>query len=212
MKEQRAKQHESWKPSAQNTFEKIILSSENNSISIFLGYLPGELTPSAEVFEQIWSMHPPEFREITIYGKKKPVPRWSQSYEHDYVYSGQVNNALPLPALLIPMLGWAQNNVDVKLNGLLVNWYDSSKGHYIGKHRDSTKGLVQGSPIVTISLGEQRTLRMKPWKQQGFEDIRLDSGSCAVIPWITNLEWTHEIPHKKKHTGRRISLTMRAFE
>jgi alkylated DNA repair dioxygenase AlkB len=212
MKEQSENLHFRWRPEVQETFKKISCSCENKSTTIYLSFLPSELLPSVEEFEAIWSLHPPTFTEIMIYGKKKPVPRWSQSYEHDYVYSGQVNNALPLPPALAPLLRWAQNNVDVRLNGLLVNWYDGSKGHYIGKHRDSTNGLVKGSPICIISLGEQRTLRMRPWKQKGAKDFSLENGSCAVIPWDTNLEWTHEIPHLKKNTGRRISVTMRAFE
>ena len=83
--------------------------------------------------------------------------------------------------------------------------------HYIGAHRDSREGLIEGTPIVTVSLGEQRTFRLRPWEGRGFRDFAAPHGSVFVMPWGTNLAWTHEVPHAAAHTGRRISVTLRAF-
>lgn len=102
--------------------------------------------------------------------------------------------------------------VDERLNGMLLNWYDGSLGHYIGKHRDSTKKLVHGVPIVTISFGEQRTFRLRPWKKKGTRDFAARCGSVFVMPFETNLAWTHEVPRSAKCQSRRISVTLRAFE
>jgi hypothetical protein len=33
-----------------------------------------------------------------------------------------------------------------------------------------------------------------------------------VMPWETNLDTRHEVPNPKCATGRRISITMRAFD
>ena len=95
---------------------------------------------------------------------------------------------------------------------MLVNWYDGNLGHYIGKHRDDTRDLVKGSPIVTISFGEERPFRLRPRKGNGFTDFPAREGAVFVMPWETNLEWTHEVPCHRKHQGRRISVTLRAFE
>ena len=57
------------------------------------------------------------------------------------------------------------DTVDDRLNGLLLNWYDGRLGHYIGKHRDSRVNMIHGAPIVTISLGEERSFRLAPWRR-----------------------------------------------
>ena len=62
--------------------------------------------------------------------------------------------------ILEPFLTWAKEAIDGRLNGVLVNWYDGSLGHYIGRHRDSRVNMVSGAPIVTISFGEERIFRL----------------------------------------------------
>jgi alkylated DNA repair dioxygenase AlkB len=93
----------------------------------------------------------------------------------------------------------------------MLNWYDGQKGHYIGAHRDDTRDLFEDSPIVTISLGQERIFRMRRYKQKDFKDITFRNGEVIVVPWNTNLEWTHEIPNLKKYDGKRISITLRAY-
>ena len=70
---------------------------------------------------------------------------------------------------------------------------------------------MPGSPIVTISFGEERTFRLRPWKGKGFTDFAATHGSVLVMPYETNLAWTHEVPARKKLEGKRISVTLRAF-
>lgn len=146
-----------------------------------------------------------------MHGKEVKTPRWQQAYGHSYEYTGSKNNALAIPSILEPFLAWGKLNVDQRLNGLLLNWYDGAAGHYIGPHRDSRTGLVPGTPIVTISRGEERIFRMRPWQGEGIRDTLLTDGSALIMPWGTNLAWTHEAPKFKKYTGRRISVTLRAF-
>ncbi|WP_020568985.1 alpha-ketoglutarate-dependent dioxygenase AlkB [Neolewinella persica] len=161
--------------------------------------------------ETLWELHPEEFHTLMMHGKEVKTPRWQQAYGYSYEYSGSRNNALPIPEILEPFLAWGQQNVDPRLNGLLLNWYDGTAGHYMGPHRDARKGLVPDSPIVTISRGEERIFRIRPWQGDGYRDTLLTDGSVLVMPWATNLSWTHEIPKMKKYLGRRISVTLRAF-
>lgn len=120
---------------------------------------------------------------------------------------------MPIPDLFAPWLRWARTAIEPRLNGLVVNWYDGQLGHYIGRHRDSTTKMLVGAPIVMLSFGEQRTLRLRPWKGAGnFADFRVADGAVVVLPYETNLAWTHEISKSKKCLGRRISITLRAFE
>jgi alkylated DNA repair dioxygenase AlkB len=114
--------------------------------------------------------------------------------------------------MLKPVLEWAQHKIDARGNGILLNWYDGTLGHYIGKHRDSTVNLVQGAPIVMVSFGDKRPMRFRPWNGAGYTDIRCENGGVIVLPWETNLRWQHEMPKSKSWHGKRISMTIRAFQ
>lgn len=178
---------------------------------VLAGSLPAELLAPADVFEQLWAIHPGDFHEIVMHGRKVLTPRWQQAYGADYHYTGNTNRALPVTPLMEPWLAWARQLVDPRLNGLLFNWYDGALGHYIGKHRDSTINMVRGAPIVTVSYGGERVFRLRPWRAEGMRDFRARDGAVFVLPYDTNKAWTHEVPHAARG-GRRISVTLRAFE
>ena len=179
---------------------------------IYSGVLPNHLRLSGPAFERLWNLHPDEYHEIKMHGRLVKTPRWQQAYGADYHYTGRVNRALPVPPILQPLLDWCRAEIDGELNGILLNWYDGSRGHYMGKHRDSTKNMVNGGPIVTISFGEERKFRLRPWKQSGMKDFSARDGTVFVMPYDTNLAWTHEVPASAKRQGRRISVTLRAFD
>lgn len=179
--------------------------------AVLVGRLPRALVPGAECFEEIWGLHPLTQDEATVSGRRVRLPRWQQNYERSYRYSGQVYASAPLPKVLAPIYEWSRAVVDERLNGMLANWYDGVRGHYIGKHRDSIRNLIPGSPIVTISLGEARSFRLRPWRGAGFIDLEATEGSVIIIPFDTNAAWTHEVPCRRRERGRRVSLTLRAF-
>jgi alkylated DNA repair dioxygenase AlkB len=177
------------------------------------GQLPGHLILQGERFEELWTKHPAEQPTGVMYGRTTRMPRYHQAYGRDYRFPGGGAPTLPVPPELLPHLEWATAAIDRGLNGLLLNWYDGAQRHHIGPHRDKTNGLVAGAPIVTISFGEDRTFRLRPWRGRGkgFRDFAATSGSVFLLPFDTNKAWTHEIVHRTRHTGRRISVTLRAF-
>jgi alkylated DNA repair dioxygenase AlkB len=182
-----------------------------NAHKLWTGSLPANLRFDSAAFETLWRMRPPEFHEILMHGRVVKTPRWQQAFGMDYYYTGRVNRALPVPPILNPLLAWARGHVDERLNSILVNWYDGSLGHYIGKHRDSIKAMLKGVPIITISLGEERLFRLRPYCGEGRRDFPARNGSVFVMPYETNLAWTHEVPRARKLSGRRISVTLRGF-
>lgn len=190
-------------------YEKIYLD-ENHYIEIYFQVEDFKL--NNEEFELLWNKHPKEFHEVVIHGKKIKTPRWQQAYGKNYEYTGSRNNALPIEYINGKYLKWCQTNIDNRLNGLLLNWYDGKSSHYIGKHRDSIKGLLEDSPIVTISLGEERVFRLRPYNGDGYKDFEVKNGDVVVIPWNTNQSYTHEVPHFKKYNDKRISVTLRAYK
>lgn len=138
------------------------------------------------------------------------MPRWQQAYERDYRFSGQVAVAQPLPPVLEPLFAWAKANVDNRINAVLVNWYDLSLGHYIGRHHDDTRQMLPGSPIVTVSVGTSRPYRLRLRSRPGYIDIPTSPGLVIVTPWETNKKWTHEVPPTRT-PGHRVSITLRCF-
>lgn len=179
---------------------------------IYLGTIPEALRFSSEQFQELWAMHPEDYHVIRMPSGLVRTPRWQQAYGADYQYTGRVNRALPVPPQLRPLLNWARLSIDRRLNGLLLNWYDGELGHYIGKHRDSTKNMCEGCPIVTVSLGAARTFRLRPWRMgKGFVDFPMIDGTSFIMPYDTNLRWTHEVPKRKSESGLRISVTLRGF-
>ena len=182
-----------------------------NGHTFYTGLLPPGLALEAAPFETLWQAHPAEYHVIKMHGRLVPTPRWQQAFGVDYHYTGRTNTALPLLPQLAPLLDWAREAVDKGLNGVLVNWYDGERRHYIGRHRDSTVNMVTGAPIVTISFGEERIFRLRPWRGSGATDFPARDGGVFVMPYETNRAWTHEVPHSAQRTGRRISVTIRGF-
>lgn len=182
--------------------------------SMVVGSLPNHLQPSPDQFSALWEMHPLDYHEIKMHGRGWSRRRDGSRPSVTTAYTGRVNRALPIPTILEPLVSWAREGVDTRLNGILVNWYDSALGHYIGRHRDSIIGLAERSPIVTISLGAERRFRLRPWpsKLGGPPlDLPATDGAVFVMPWSTNRAFTHEVPTGRASSGRRISVTLRAF-
>jgi alkylated DNA repair dioxygenase AlkB len=179
---------------------------------IHVGTVPDELVPDAAGFERLWALHPETFHRIKMHGKEVATPRWQQAYGADYRYTGNVNRALPVPAELAAIHAWLRARIDPRLNGLLLNWYDAEHAHYIGRHRDSTSNMIDGAPIVTVSFGAERVFRLRRWKGDETLELPTGNGTLIVMPYATNLAWTHEVPHHAKSRGRRISITARGFE
>ncbi len=193
-------------------FEPIQLEE---GYAVYTGRLPSPLLDQVlddSWFERFWNQHPAEYHQIIMHGRSVLTPRWQAAFGRDYEYTGTVNTAAPISADIQPFLSWAQSAIASALNGVLVNWYDGARGHYIGAHRDSTKNLDAQAPIVIMSAGEARVFRLRRWRGDGRKwDVLVEAGSVLVLPYQTNLVFTHEVPSSKRLTDRRISMTFRAF-
>ena len=190
-------------------FECHTLDDDGNLF--FCGELPERLRVDADGFETLWRLHPEAYQIIKMFGQPVATPRWQQAYGVDYYYTGQTNRALPLLQEFEPMLAWSQKAVHEEHNGLLFNWYDGRLGHYIGPHKDDTRDMVVGAPIVTISLGEERIFRLSRSKTSRKRDFPARDGTVFIMPYETNQAWHHAVPHFARWRGRRISITIRAL-
>lgn len=188
---------------------RFITHRLGDGLTFLEGKLPADLTWDDRQFDAAWALHPAERPVIVMVGKPVAIPRWQQAFGHDYRFSNQTSQAAPVPDLLEPLRAWCRREIDPRLNGLLLNWYDGP-GHYIGAHHDSTAGLVPGTPIVTLSFGEARTFRLSRGREK--RDFPAPNGTVFVLPADTNRAWKHMVPKSVRWNGRRISVTVRAFE
>lgn len=172
---------------------------------LYFGLLPQDFVPAAPAMDEMWELHPSPVPDAT---HARGASCWQQAYGRPYRYC----SALPIPTVLEPLIAWVRDSIDPRLNGVGLNWYDADLGHYMGLHRDVTKCLVKEAPIVTVSFGASRVFRLKPWWPGDVLDILTGHGTVLVIPFETNRVWRHGVLHRPFDTGRRISVTFRAFE
>ncbi|KAF2224040.1 hypothetical protein BDZ85DRAFT_215702, partial [Elsinoe ampelina] len=119
----------------------------------------------------------------------------------------------------------AEAHVGHKLNHALIQLYRSGQDH-ISEHSDKTLDIVPGSQIVNVSLGAQRTMRLRskrmkfPPTYSTTERIPLPHASILSFGLGTNAHFLHGIQPdrrlghdlsqaEKAYGGMRISLTFR---
>lgn len=154
-------------------------------------------------FDTLWNLHPEEYGKVRIAGEIINTPRWQQAYIRGYDFSGMFHSALPLPKKFKQFLKWANKLID--------------GGHYIGPHSDDERPLVAGSPILTISLGQERKFRLRyKYTKDIAQDIIVGDLTYLVMGGDTQKEFTHEIVkvggNKGKKIAPRISVTFRVFK
>lgn len=178
-----------------------------------IGKIPDKLSDID--FDKLWQLHPPELGKIKIMGREIFTPRFQQSYDKPYYFSGMSHPAIPLPLEFRPFLEWANSMNYGIFNMTLVNYYRNSSD-YIGKHCDNEKQLVKDSPILSISLGSPRLFRIR-YKENNkiIKDIILNPNSYIIMGGKFQTHLLHEIV---KVTGkkclsneRRINITFRQF-
>ncbi len=168
-------------------------------------------------FDELWKLHPEEYGTVSYMGKVVKTPRWQQTYLKDYYFSGMIHKALPLPEKFQPFLDWANSlSDDVVYNQVLVNWYANGE-HYIGPHSDNEKQIIPFSPVLSVSLGQERVFRIR---QKSTNDIVVDipmpNNTYVMMCGKIQERYLHEVPKvsgsKGSSMGKRINITFRVFK
>ncbi|PZD42740.1 2OG-FeII-Oxy-2 multi-domain protein, partial [Pyrenophora tritici-repentis] len=129
----------------------------------------------------------------------------------------------------------AEKLVGHPLNHALIQLYRSGSD-FISEHSDKTLDIVQGSSIVNVSFGSQRTMRLRTKKplsktdepgtaddatdQRKTQRVPMPHNSMFVLGLKSNSKWLHGIQPDKRiasersaaetsYNGMRISLTFR---
>lgn len=196
--------------------------------------LPEEIQVNAQLFEELWQIHPEKVGEVFVFGQFRDTPRWQQSFGKSYYFSGMYHQAWPLEKheYLIRLQTWVRGhaadndphrghaggekkNPNWKFDQVLINWYADGK-HYIGPHSDDESQLVPNSPIYSFSFGETRRFVIKIKKQsmakfKSFESdfpksIVMKDNSCLVMGGQMQKHFTHEVP---KVLSKKITVGRR---
>ena len=175
------------------------------------GFLPKELQIN---FEDLWILQPPEKDKFIFFGKETTFPRKHQSYGVDYVFSGKKHKALPIPDILLPIKYFFEDKYG-KFDQVLVNWYANGLD-YISSHQDNEKQIVENSPIVSISFGQERVFRIRDSNKKIILDTKTEDASFVVMCGEFQKHFWHEIPKvtgkKGESYGPRINITLRQFK
>jgi alkylated DNA repair dioxygenase AlkB len=187
----------------------------NNSWIIY-GDIPNSIKYD---FGDLWNLHPENYGNVIIYGKKLETPRYQQSFLIPYYFSGLTHDAIDLPSEFKKFMDWS-NSLEIisnfKFNQALVNWYANGH-HYINAHSDSTIQLIKDSPIMSISLGEKRKFRIRDKENKKIVlDFEMKDRTYIIMGGEIQTFYTHEVPKingiKGENTGKRINITFRMFK
>jgi alkylated DNA repair dioxygenase AlkB len=134
-----------------------------------------------------------------MYERELDVPRLTASYALE-------DPALPAPlaeaaALVRLEFGTAFNSVGLNL------YRDGNDS--VAPHNDRLGDLVPGHPIVLLSLGATRRMRIQGKASRARLELDLEAGSLLLMDYETQKHYDHGIPKQRAAVGPRISLAFR---
>lgn len=155
----------------------------------------------AELLEQTpWEQKPGVFGHMQ--------PRLTASYGDPglmYRYSGTENPALPWTSTLLEIKEKIEA-VQGEYNFCLLNRYRSGADS-VGMHADDEPEM--GNVIGSLSLGTNRTFRIKHNKTKETMSFPAGHGTLIIMAGTMQRFWKHEIPKTTENVGERINLTFR---
>ena len=97
----------------------------------------------------------------------------------------------------------------VPFNSVGLNFYRDGRDS-VAPHGDHLDEIVEGFPIVLLSLGATRrmTIRAKAPPRRVLH-VDLAAGSLLMMSYATQEHYTHGIPKTRESVGPRISLAFR---
>jgi alkylated DNA repair dioxygenase AlkB len=169
---------------------------------------------SADSFYQtLYHQIPWQQDEAILFGKRIVTARkvaWYGDSDFSYTYSGTTKSALPWTPALLRLKQLAETLTRTQFNSCLLNLYhDGSEG--MAWHSDDERSLARHSTIASISLGAERTFRLKHKQLPLSTAILLEHGSLLTMKDTTQSHWLHCVPKSKKITTPRINLTFRTM-
>jgi alkylated DNA repair dioxygenase AlkB len=184
-------------PSANET---VLVDDERGRVVYRPDFVPAE-TASAWLAE-LREVVPWKSERRHMYDREVDVPRLQAQFSL-VMDEGGTPAALRLAAArVIAATGVAFNSVG-------LNFYRDGRDS-VAPHNDHLDEIVEGLPIVLLSLGDTRrmTIRAKASPRRVLH-VDLAAGSLLLMSYETQLHYTHGIPKTTERVGPRISLAFR---
>jgi alkylated DNA repair dioxygenase AlkB len=134
-----------------------------------------------------------------MYERELDVPRLTASYRLD-------DPGLPPP--LGEAAALASREFGVEFNSVGLNLYRDREDS-VAPHNDRLGDLVTGHPIVLLSLGATRRMRIQGKKSRARLELDLEPGSLLLMDYESQKHYDHGIPKQRASVGARISLAFR---
>jgi len=153
--------------------------------------------------------------EITIFGKKRRIPRYSAWYgdpDKSYTYSNLTLHPNAWNKGLLYLKDEIGKLAGTSFNGVLLNWYRDGSD-YMGWHTDAESSLGKNPIIGSVNLGAARrfVLRRTDNKKEKIE-FPLKHGTFLIMMGATQHYWQHSVPKQKKVQDLRVNLTFRVIK
>ena len=151
---------------------------------------------------------------ITVRGRPYDVPRltmWYSDAGRTYTYSGIAMSPKPFPPFIRAMNARIAQETGLSFNSVLINFYRDGNDK-VGWHSDDEKELGSEIHIASVSLGAERTFRMRRRDDHAqVVDCTLGHGSLLIMKHPTQLHWEHCLPPRRRVTTPRYNLTFRTI-
>ena len=149
---------------------------------------------------------------ITLFGKTHLIPRL-QSFIADndvtYTYSGLTLTGNGFPTELQRLKDAIEQRSGYCFNALLANLYRDGNDH-MGWHSDDEKELGTDPIIASLSLGAERTFKLRDKQNKRLTiDYQLTHGSLLIMGQGVQTDWDHSLPKRRRVNDPRINLTFR---
>ena len=153
--------------------------------------------------------------EVTIAGKKIPIPRlqaWYGDTKSQYSYSGIPLSPLSWTPELLEIKQKIETVTQHRFNSVLANYYRDGNDS-VAWHQDNEPELGENPVIASLSLGDTRQFQLRHITRK-YPTIKLNlpHNALLLMSGETQKNWYHQIPKTKKTVGSRINLTFRLIK
>jgi len=183
-----------------STHETVLVDDERGRVVYWPDFVPAETARAwlAELRESV----PWKSERRHMYDREVDVPRL-QAHFSLVTDDGGTPGALRLAAARVTAA------TGVAFNSVGLNFYRDGRDS-VAPHNDHLDEIVEGLPIVLLSLGDTRrmTIRAKAPPRRVLH-VDLAAGSLLLMSYETQLHYTHGIPKTTDRVGPRISLAFR---
>jgi len=164
-------------------------------------YRPGVVPEAraAQWFEALHAGIPWRQQRRVMYERELDVPRLVASYALEDP---------GLPPTLAEAAALVSAEFGTDFNSVGLNLY-RDRNDSVAPHNDRLGDLVAGHPIVLLSLGATRRMRIQHKVSKAKLELDLEPGSLLLMDFETQKHYDHGIPKQRSAVGPRISLAFR---